>query len=96
MEETEAIRQRYERRKQLPENTRYSYFNKGNLFIVQEKQRKLLDLLHRQGFRSLKEMKILEVGCGNGGWLRDFVQWGAHSENLYGIDLLKDRIEEAK
>jgi len=96
MEEIEEIKKRYERRKLLSENTRYSYFNKGNLFIVQEKQRKLLDLLHRQGFRSLKEMKILEVGCGNGGWLRDFVQWGAHSENLYGIDLLKDRIEEAK
>jgi len=96
MEEIEEIKKRYERRKLLSENTRYSYFNKGNLFIVQEKQRKLLDLLHRQGFRSLKKMKILEVGCGNGGWLRDFVQWGAHSENLYGIDLLKDRIEEAK
>ncbi len=96
MEEIEEIKKRYERRKLLSENTRYSYFNKGNLFIVQERQRKLLDLLYRQGFGSLREMKILEVGCGTGGWLRDFVQWGAHSENLYGIDLLKDRIEEAK
>ena len=31
-----------------------------------------------------------------GGQLREFVQWGAKPENLYGIDLLKDRIKKAK
>lgn len=96
MEETEEIKKRYERRKQLPENMRYSYFNKGNLFIIQERQRKLLDLLCRQGFGPLREMKILEVGCGAGGWLRDFVQWGAKPENMYGVDLLEERIKIAK
>lgn len=96
MEETEKIRKRYERRKLSPENARYSYFNKGNLFIIQERQRKLLDLLYRQGFGSLREMKILEVGCGTGGWLRDFVQWGAKPENMYGVDLLEERIKIAK
>jgi len=96
MNEIEAIHQRYERRKQLPENTIYSYFNKGNLFIVQERQRKLLNILRCKKIDQLKEMKILEVGCGTGGWLRDFIQWGAVPENLYGIDLLEERIAIAK
>lgn len=28
--------------------------------------------------------------------MRDFIQWGARPENLYGIDLLEDRIKKAK
>lgn len=29
----------------------------------------------------------------DGGWLRNFIQWGAKPENLYGIDLLEKRID---
>src|SRR5260370_39862552 len=41
-------------------------------------------------------MKILEVGCGTGFWLREFIKWGARPENLVGLDLLPDRIEECR
>ena len=90
------IKQRYFRRETCSKNKRYSFFNEANFFIYQERQKKIIDLLRRNNFEELEDKKILDIGCGNGGWLRDFVQWGAHSENLYGIDLLKDRIEEAK
>jgi ubiquinone/menaquinone biosynthesis C-methylase UbiE len=36
------------------------------------------------------------VGCGSGGVLRNFIKYGATPENLYGMDLLTDRIEIAK
>ena len=38
---------------------------------------------------------ILQVGCGSGCWLRDFVKLGALPEDVYGIDLLPDRVVEA-
>jgi ubiquinone/menaquinone biosynthesis C-methylase UbiE len=81
--------------KKIPEDF-YSYFSKGNLFIIQERGRKVLELLNKYQMRHLAEKKVLDIGCGIGGWLRDFIQWGAKPENLYGIDLLEDKIKEAK
>lgn len=38
----------------------------------------------------------LEVGCGNGGFLLQLLQWGFSPQNLYGVDVLEDRISDAK
>ena len=46
--------------------------------------------------RNLQNKTILEVGCGTGQWLRDFVKWGAKTENVTGIDLLVDRLAKAR
>jgi len=64
--------------------------------MIQERERRLLTLLKRYGFASLKEKKILEVGCGTGYWLREFIKWGALPENVTGIDLLADRVSKAR
>jgi SAM-dependent methyltransferase len=52
--------------------------------------------MHRNGLAALKSRKILEIGCGNGYWLREFIKWGAKPENLTGVDLIPDRFIEAK
>jgi ubiquinone/menaquinone biosynthesis C-methylase UbiE len=75
---------------------RYSWFNPGHLFMVQERERQLLAILGRHAFVPLNTKKILEVGCGTGDWLREFVKWGARPEHIVGIDLLSDRVAEAK
>jgi SAM-dependent methyltransferase len=77
-------------------DARYSWFSPGHLFIVQERERRLLTLLQRHGFTSLDTYKILEIGCGTGYWLREFIKWGARPENIAGVDLLSDRVTEAK
>ena len=77
-------------------DARYSSFDPGHLFIIQERERRLLALLSRYGCVSLDTKKILEVGCGSGYWLREFIKWGARPENITGIDLLADRIAEAR
>src|SRR5262249_42660722 len=33
---------------------------------------------------------------GSGYWLREFIKWGARPENVIGIDLLPDRVVEAR
>jgi SAM-dependent methyltransferase len=44
---------------------------------------------------SLAHRRILEVGCGAGHVLLEFLAYGAHPVNLYGVDLLLDRIVQA-
>src|SRR5256885_5251087 len=93
VEET-RIRTVYAKRRR--DDVRYSWFSPGHLFIMQERERRLLTLLRRHGFALLDAYKILEIGCGTGYWLREFIKWGARPENIAGVDLLPDRVTEAK
>jgi len=90
--EAARIEQAYARRRS---GNLYSRFNPGYLFMVQEREKLFLRLLSRQGCVPFESKKILEVGCGSGDMLRDFVKWGARPENVTGIDLLPDRVAEA-
>ena len=87
---------RWHRNKEIHDRKLYSYFNPGNLFIIQERERRLLALLARNSFSNLGESKIVEIGCGSGSWIREFIKWGARPENMAGVDLLLDRIIEAR
>jgi ubiquinone/menaquinone biosynthesis C-methylase UbiE len=91
--EKARIRAAYVKRQDDP---RYSWFSPGHLFMVQERERQLLAILARYAFAPLHTKKILEVGCGTGYWLREFIKWGARPEHIVGIDLLSDRVAEAK
>src|SRR5213594_4758960 len=95
-ERAEEARIRAAYAKRQGDDARYSWFSPGHLFIVQERERRLLALLHRYGFAPLSSKRILEVGCGTGYWLREFIKWGARPENMTGIDLLVDRVAEAR
>jgi SAM-dependent methyltransferase len=44
----------------------------------------------------LETKKILEIGCGTGFWLREFIKWGARPHNITGVELLPDRVAKAK
>ena len=74
----------------------YSWFNAANLFAIQQRQRAVLLTLKRLGYLNLPDLRILEVGCGSGGVLTEFLGFGASPQNLYGLDLLSDRLAEAK
>ena len=53
-------------------------------------------MLSGHGVGSLEGKKVLEIGCGTGYWLRAFLEWGALPENVFGIDLLPERVEQAR
>ena len=92
--EEARIRAAYAKRQ--TDDARYSYFSMGHLFILQEREQRLLTLLKHNKLAPLHTTQILEVGCGTGHWLREFIKWGAQPENITGIDLLVDRVAEAR
>jgi ubiquinone/menaquinone biosynthesis C-methylase UbiE len=53
-------------------------------------------MLWRHGLADLSKARLLEVGCGDGWWLRKFVEYGADQRNLRGVELLPDRVERAR
>jgi len=91
--EEQRIRAAYARRR---EGDLYSLFNPAQLFLVQERERRLLELLRQNGISDLADVRILEVGCGTGLWLGDFIQWGARPELLTGLDLRTESLGEAR
>jgi ubiquinone/menaquinone biosynthesis C-methylase UbiE len=74
----------------------YSAFNQANLFAIQQRERSIWSVLSRHGFQNLKERKVLEVGCGDGGVLINFLVNGADPLKIHGIDLLYSRLKHAK
>lgn len=60
------------------------------------RERAIVEAFKRLGIHSLETKKILDIGCGAGGELRNLIRYGAQPENLYDIDLLPERIDMAK
>jgi len=90
--EESRIQEVYARRKR---GDLYSCFNRAHLLLVQEREKRFLHLFSRYGCAPLTGKKILEIGCGTGELLREFIKWEARPENIVGIDLLPERVAEA-
>jgi len=43
----------------------------------------------------LSRCRVLEVGCGSGHWLRQFVRWGAQPDRIAGVDLIPRSLHAA-
>jgi ubiquinone/menaquinone biosynthesis C-methylase UbiE len=91
-----AVREAYERREHNVPAVRYSRLKQDSLLRIQELERRILQLLGNKDILELSQKRILEVGCGDGAWLRFLIQCGASPENLFGVDLLPNRIKDAR
>lgn len=97
MNDLARLRTEYaDRARRFAESDIYSAFNRANLFAIQSRQRVTLDALRAHGVRSFSGQRIFEMGCGSGGVLREYRWLGADAANLFGIDLLPDRLREAR
>ncbi|MDH5507684.1 MAG: class I SAM-dependent methyltransferase [Anaerolineae bacterium] len=89
------LREEYARRKeQLAGNDKYSPFNRVALFLQQQREREVLRAIGRLGVQSNQNPKVVDVGCGHGGVLLDFLSYGIRPKLLYGNDLLFDRVNQ--
>lgn len=93
--ETQRILDEYKRRENRRRAAFFGYEDLAHLFRVHERYRKTLLLLEAHGYSSLSDLRILDVGSGNGNMLRQFMQWGAKPENLAGIELRQEPVDLA-
>ncbi|MBI4686404.1 MAG: methyltransferase domain-containing protein [Nitrospirae bacterium] len=96
MDELSRIKEAYKKRDESGKSKLYSFFSPSYVVVTQQRERAVLDMLSKYGIADLSVKKVLDVGCGNGGILRECIRYGALPENLYGIDLLPERIESAR
>jgi SAM-dependent methyltransferase len=96
LKELERIRSVYGRRDATDYGARYTHFDAGNLFTIQDRERLMTGVLGGAGYFPLKGRSILEVGCGGGCWLRQFIHWGADPEQVCGVELDAGRADEAR
>lgn len=96
MRESDRIRDAYARRAGRGADGRYSLDDPANRYLFERRERDLVALLTRHGLMPLAGRDIIDVGCGNGALLRDFVRLGADPARCAGIDLLEDRVEAAR
>ena len=68
--------------------------NRGVFFQSIASQRSFIKSLSKSNLEL--SSKILDVGCGNGSKLMDFVQYGFEQKNLYGVDINNERIDKGK
>jgi SAM-dependent methyltransferase len=91
-----AVAERYARR---PSGSLYSILRPEVILSTQEWQRKMLQLFDSVGGYTdadLRSLKLVDVGCGYGGHLLDFLRFGFAPQNLYGIELLHERAAAAR
>ena len=94
--EIERIREEYARRaKELPPGF-YDSNRSENQFLHMGAARACAQLLRQAGAFPLDRAQILDVGCGQGHWLLELLMWGATVSRLHGIDLLPERIVQAR
>jgi ubiquinone/menaquinone biosynthesis C-methylase UbiE len=94
--EVEAIRQRYSRRQELEESSLYDSLNPSRYMAHQEKQRAFIRWIKWAGLAPVTDKRVLEIGCGSGDNLLQFISLGFQPENLVGNELLAERAVKAR
>jgi SAM-dependent methyltransferase len=93
--EVDRIRERYERRDPAWEARRDDQLNPANYLYRQEKERAFIRWIKHARLEPVSGRRLLEIGCGVGGNLLQFLRLGFRPENLAGNDLLDAAIAEA-
>jgi SAM-dependent methyltransferase len=73
----------------------YARLSPAERYIHQTRDAAFLDLLERHGIASLSGLRILEIGCAEGAFLRTLLHYGAQPELLTGIDIDPARLDRA-
>lgn len=86
--ELNRIRQTYEHRRNSVPSDRYARTNPAHLYALHEREAAMAALLRTSGVPSLAGLRILDIGCGRGATLRQYLEYDADPALVWGIDLL--------
>lgn len=73
----------------------FGYEDVAHVYRIHSRYFDTLKVLRKFGYRRLSDLSILDVGCGEGRMLHEFIQWGVLPENLYGIELRDEAVNNA-
>lgn len=93
--EIEEIHKRYQRRASLQGNP-YDPIKADVCLGRQEKERALIRWLEEARLAPTSELSLLEIGCGSGSNLLQFLQLGFLPENIVGNELISERAALAR
>jgi SAM-dependent methyltransferase len=94
-EELDNIKKRYSRRENIS-SFKYSPLNPAMYMMQQEKERAIIKWLQEFYPTSANQLRLLEIGCGIGMNLNQFIKLGFNPEFLIGNELLQERVLTAK
>jgi ubiquinone/menaquinone biosynthesis C-methylase UbiE len=94
--ELDRITRIYRERQARDVQALYAPDNAAQRFMSQRRETAVMALLHRAGLRDFRPLHILDIGCGRGLGLADWMRWGAQAERLAGIDVVESFIGEAR
>ncbi len=94
-QEIENVRARYERRKHVPGGL-YDPLVPYNVTVNHEKKRALIRWITSACLAPVRDKQVLEIGCGSGANLLQFILLGFRPENLVGNELLENRAAQAR
>jgi SAM-dependent methyltransferase len=75
---------------------RYAWHRPEVVSQQSARARVLSRLLARTVGQDLSSVRVLDVGCGSGSFLRQLIDWGATPSHLAGTELQQDRLEHAR
>ncbi len=75
---------------------KYSVFDKTHQFTIQQRQRAIIQELRAHGVSNISDKRILDLGCGRGNNLLEFLTYGALPVSSHGCDIIFERVAEAK
>lgn len=94
--ELNRIRRTYEHRGNSVPSARYARTNPAHLYALHEREAAMAGLLRAAGLPSLAGLRILDVGCGRGATMRQYLEYDADPACLCGIDLLPTFTQRAR
>lgn len=95
-QEAKRIRDVYAKRDASGKRHLYGWNQADELLSQYLLRAAVAEALTKAGIDNFAELDCLDVGCGAGAWLRSLMEWGAEPSRLHGVDLLADRIEQAR
>lgn len=80
----------------LGEPAPYDHLSAAERYLHRTRDAALLTILRRHGHASLAGLRILELGCGEGSFLRSLLSYGAEPDKLEAIDVDARKVAQAR
>jgi SAM-dependent methyltransferase len=96
MSEFKRIQDVYHERDSRGVGNLYSWWRPEILLQTYERNEAYAVALHRLFGGDISDVRVLDIGCGTGAFLRTLLEWGATPERVFGTELLEERLEVAR